>query len=247
MSLKILMIPFSILMILVLSIGFIKPDFSLMQEKKVIYATKLQQQQNAQMLLDNIGALTSSVESQKEAEKFLEDYVPKDLDQDRVIDMLNFLAGQSGVVADGIALEKAEKEEVVDESTLLDEAGVPIVPPYAVKTGTYSAKVTVRGHYENIKEFFGRVAHMNRLHKTRDFSIKTSEKSDETADASILEGSFRADFDYLAPRPVESALNVPVFSRGTFDTNPLGVVSQWVTNTVPLLEKPGTGRANPFQ
>ena len=246
MSLKILMIPFSILMILVLSIGFIKPDWSLMQEKRVMYAGKLQQQQNAQTLLDNIGALTGSVESQKEAEKFLEDYVPKDLDQDRVIDMLNFLAGQSGVVAEGIALEKKEKE-VAAEEPLLDEAGLPIVPPYEVKTNAYSAEVTVKGHYDNIKEFFGRVAHMNRLHKTRDFSIGSLDTNDETIDPSILKGSFRAEFDYLTPRPVESALNVPVFARGTFDTSPLAVVSTWVTNTVPLLEKPSTGRANPFQ
>lgn len=247
MSLKILMIPFSILMILVLSIGFIKPDWSLVQEKRAVHATKLTQQQNAQMLLDNISALASSVESQKEAEKFLEHYVPKDMDQDRVIDMLNFLAGQSGVVADGITLEKVEKEEAIDESLLVDEMGLPIIPPYAVKTSSYKAEIAVRGHYENIKEFFGRVAHMNRLHKTRAFAIGKEESNEESSDPGILKGTFQAEFDYLTPRPVESALNVPVFARGTFDTNPLAAVSTWVTNTVPLLEKPGTGRANPFQ
>jgi Tfp pilus assembly protein PilO len=260
MSLKILMIPFSILMILVLGIGFIKPDYTTMSEKKALYATKLAEQENVRMLMGNIDTLTHSLDSEKEAEDFLQYYIPKDTDQDRVIDMLNFLAAQSGVLTDVISITPVEEDAealAAEQAALTPDpnaidplTGAPIVvlPPYTVKTRSFSADVTVKGKYENIKEFLGRVAHMNRLHKTREFSISTGENNNsETESSDVLTGKFRADFDYLVPRPVESATNVPVFSRGSFTLASLKTLSEWVTNRVPLLEKPSTGRTNPFQ
>jgi tyrosyl-tRNA synthetase len=56
-------------------------------------------------------------------------------------------------------------------------AGVPLVgtPSHVATPKTFSAEIIVKGRYENIKNFFQRVAHMNRTHRTRDFLIKTPE------------------------------------------------------------------------
>lgn len=259
MSLKILMIPFSILMILVLGIGFIKPDYAAIGEKKALYAAKLAEQENIRMLMGNTDTLTRTLEGEKEAEDFLQYYIPQDTDQDRVIDMLNFLAAQSGVLTDGITITPVEEDaealaaEEAAALAVVDPNAVPVdgavvLPPYKVKTRAFSADVTVKGKYENIKEFMGRVAHMNRLHKTRSFSITAGDTEGESEEASdILTGKFQADFDYLVPRPVESAVNIPVFTQGSFNLASLKTLSEWVTNRVPVLEKPTTGRPNPFQ
>lgn len=262
MSVKLLMIPFSIIMVLTIMIGFIKPDIGLLQEKKSAYATKLDQAKNMSDLLNNIDALVAELENKKLAEEFIMDYFPKKIDQGRVIDILNFLASQSGVAVVIMGVEEVEKDEAIVEEAMqntlpivsgeLDATGVPIVPvvSHPIKLKTFSAQVTVKGRYENIKDFFQRLAHMDRMHKTRYFYLEAQEKSDDPDKADetgILVGGFEADFDYFEARPGQNALYVPIFSRGTFDMKAFETMSQWVTEEVPLLEKPETGRPNPFQ
>lgn len=263
MSLKLLMIPFSIIMVLTIMIGFIKPDIGLLQEKKTAYATKLDQAKNMNDLLSNIDALVADLENKRIAEGFVMDYFPKKMDQGRIIDILNFLASQSGVAVVIMGVEEVEKDEAVVEEVVqntlppvsgeLDAAGAPVVPVVVsqpIKLKTFSAKVTVKGRYENIKDFFQRLAHMNRLHKTRYFYLEAQEKSDDVEKADeigILIGGFEADFDYFDARPGQNALYVPLFSRGAFDMTAFEKMSKWVTEDVPVLEKPETGRPNPFQ
>ncbi len=263
MSLKLLMIPFSIIMVLTLLIGFVKPDIAVLQEKKSLYATKLEQAKNMDALLANIDALVTDLNGKNTVASFVRDYVPKKIDQGRVIDMLNFLASQSGVAVVIMNLDQTEKNDGASEDVALntlppvpaelDMTGTVIAPPatsHAVQPKTFSARVTVKGRYENVKDFFQRLAHMDRMHKTRYFYVETPEtnndsgKADETG---ILEGGFEADFDYFDARMNQNALYVPVFSRGVFDMTSFEKMSKWVIEDVPLLEKPVTGRPNPFQ
>ncbi len=259
MRLKILMVPFAILISLVLGIGFIKPDITIMQEKQAILETKLGQSNNMTTLLNNIAALGNDLDSQTESESFLADYLPKTIDQEKVIDKFNFLANQSGVFLVGISFKEAERKEaeiapVEPVSAPLvtgGDIGVPLAPvAQPVITQSFASEVTVKGSYDNVKDFFTRVAHMNRYHQTRKFSLavfhETGDESDSDG-ASTLVGIFEADFDYLPSHKVASALGEPVFMRSTLDTSSLSTVLSWVTNTVPALQSPLTGRPNPFQ
>jgi hypothetical protein len=258
MSFKLLLIPVSIILVLVLMIGFIKPDITLLQEKQTAYETRLDQAKNMDTLLGNIDTLAGSLNDDREIERFVMDYFPQTMDEGRVIDAFNFLATQSGVsvgLMDLQALETAQQEAeaiappVVTPETSDAIVAVPVVQP--VRAKSFSAKVSVKGSYEGIKDFFDRVAHMNRLHKTWDFSLATPEKTAAEAEtndtAGILQGSFEAAFDYVDGQTHQNALYAPVFSRGAFDLTAYQTTSDWVTNVVPSLEKPDAGRPNPFQ
>lgn len=262
MSLKFLMIPSSILITFAIMIGFIRPDIATLQEKKSAHVAMLAKEENMDTLLSNIDALTASLDSEWETERFVIEYLPKQMDQGRVIDIFNYLAAQSGVAVIIMALA-----EVIDETSdrvtdvdsvkpagLTNATGAPVAPPvasYTVRPKTFSARVLVNGQYENIKEFLQRLAHMNRMHKTQNFSIEKQEKAGgadaDQAESGILVGSFEAHFDFFDAHTGYNALSTPIFSKGVFDMSPFEKISRWVTEDVPLLEKPTTGRPNPFQ
>jgi len=237
-------------MVLVIMIGFVKPDITTLQERKVFYATKLEQAQNMNTLLGNIDSLTSSLESQPEQELFIQNYFPKTMDQGRVIDAFNFLAMQSGVAVSLMDLKEVKNERVLEEVVPVD-ASTPTSMGHPAKTRSFSAQVSVKGQYENIKDFFERVAHMNRMHKLWNFSIVTQDKKqtngDESDETGILLGNFEAAFEYFDVQPAQNALYVPVFTRGTFDMESIDATKNWVTSKVPPLERSASGRPNPFR
>ena len=250
MGLKLLVIPGAILIVLVVIIGFVKPDLTVLEEKKNSYEAKLDQSRNMDSLLKNIDSLTASLNNRDEDERFVQNYLPKKMDQGRVIDMFNFLASQSGVAVSIMNLSEVDMNRASVTEVYVDPAAlVPVAP--AVSPESFSVIVTVGGQYENIKDFFQRVAHMNRFHKTRNFSIAASEKNQSGGDkedtTGTLIGKFEADFDYFDVVTGGNALSLPVFSRERFDPGPLDRVTDWITDTVPSLEKPETGRANPFR
>lgn len=253
MRLKLLMVPFSILMVLIIMIAFVKPDISDLTEKKAIYATKLDQEKNMDTLLQHVDTLTSFLDGQHEKEQFLENYFPKAIDEGRVIDAFNYSASQSGVVVSTMNLNEIAMVDVpsnipVDAGASEMPASVQALHP---KVRSFSARVTVKGHYENIKDFFVQVAHMNRMHKTWNFSIATQDKKETDKpvadEQGILLGYFEAAFEYFDTQTAQNALYVPIFAKGSFDVEPLDATSRWVTNSVPPLEKPDSGRPNPFQ
>lgn len=256
MRLKILVVPFSILFALILVIGYIKPDAVALQEKRVLLETKIAQQGNLSLILGNIDTLSQAMEQESTTETFVESFIPETMDQERVIDMFNFLASQSGVFAYVMNMEevqmKTPKEEtiqVVAGTPMVDSMGVPVVVASKPKIRAYSAEVEVRGEYANIRDFFNRLAHMNRLHKMTSFSLvvpKDKPKQDEPV-TGVMTGKFKAEFSYFPVQNIESALNIPVFNRGEFDSIQVQKMRLWADTIVSPLENPETGRPNPFQ
>lgn len=261
MSLKLLMIPFSILMVFILMIFYVKPDIDVLQEKQLTYTTKLDQAKNVDTLLSNINALKSALDNQGETERFVENYFPKAMDEGRVIDALNYLATQSGVAVVLMNLKEVAMTDAAGNQVSAVPAGVPVDASAAAaetasaphpKMKAFSARVSVKGRYENIKDFFGRVAHMNRIHKTWNFSLTADDAPVATdpvkaaEEAGVLTGYFEAAFEYFDVVGSQNAQNIPVFEKGTFDMAPYTTTLSWVTNLVPALEKPSAGRPNPF-
>ncbi len=251
MRLKILIIPLVFLLLLVLVIGFVKPDIDTLQEKMVALETKSNQAKNLASLLRNIDTLTAELNQQSEAEQFVKTYLPANLDQDSVMDKLNFLATQSGVFPDLITMHDVATKAAVDEN------GAPIDTTTSsgkVQMKVYTVQITVKGGYSNIKDFLSRVAHVNRYHKTSLFALKNN-KANQAADPAVtasdsLVGTFEASFDYLPLRSVDSALHAPIFSQAKLDTTKLDATVKWVTSTVPAFSGGATGssvgRPNPF-
>lgn len=250
MSLKILVVPFSILFSLIVVIGFIKPDMSVLQEKKNVLATKTTQLRDMAMLLENISTLSVSLDGQLDSESMLGAYIPKTLDQERVIDMFNYLAAQTGVTVSVMAMQdvmlKVEEEPIVDPAAIMSDS-VVVVPPAKPQTKAFSASVKATGDYARVKDFFHRLAHMNRFHKIQSFSLGVTPVDQGDGDANSLTGTFVSQFDYFPMSKVDTAVNTPVFLKGSFDTAEFDALLAWTSYQVSPLKQPATGRANPFQ
>jgi hypothetical protein len=260
MRFKIFLLPFFIVAALVLVIGYIKPDFDVVMTKREEITSKEAQVANMKAVLENINSLNNSLDTEQEAEQFMYRYLPKSLNQEQVVDAFNFLALQSGLVITEMGLklpqEKIIEEQLIDSSArsfvaggkALDSsnASVPILP---VKAKTFTLKGSVTGPYANIRDFFDRLAHIERFQDVRLFSIEASKKT-EAGKASVsdnLIGTFEAEYGYLPPKPIASALNMPIFLQSNFDFSNVNILLSKITSPVPVLEKGTTGKPNPFQ
>lgn len=253
MRLKIFVVPFSILVSLILVIGYIKPDITILQERQVLLDTKKSQAESMTTLLSNIDTLTATLDAQSDASGLVNAYVPQAMDQERTIDMFNYLASQSGVFVSGMNMSEVVLKGAADEGAVIPDAPLTgTTAPVAVvslrpKVRAYLAEVEVKGSYEGIRDFLHRVSHMNRYHKILSFSVEAA--TDESADATagVLTGKLQSQFDYFPLQQLESALNVPVFSKDVLNTEELSSLISWVSYSVPPLMRPVTGRSNPFQ
>lgn len=253
MHLKLLIVPFLIIMVLVLAIGFIKPDIDAVQRERANLVAKEKQRDSIEAIVQNIQSLTGVLDSKKESEQFISSYFPAKQDHERVIDSLNYSAIQSGVLVESMTIKDVVKEplDAISLDTTVPAEGMSLTPVYqAPVPESFTTTVVVRGSYENIRDFLTRAAHMNRFQKMSLFSIANPKDAEEEIagdNLSNLEGTFTANFDYIAPQEIETALGMSVFEKTSIDMTAVEKALAWVTNLVPQLEKPGTGKPNPFQ
>ena len=264
MRLKVLIVPFFIVMILVLSIGYIKPDIDVLAAKQTKIAADEAQAARIEAIVSNISSLNNSLDTSKEAEMFMYRYLPATLAQEQAIDTFNFLALQSGVIIANMKLaqppDKAVAEPLIDPAasafiaggTGSADADTPLpVPPVIVKTFILTGNVA--GSYENIKAFFDRLAHTERFQEVRSFSLATAEKTGPATGnaaqepAASLTGVFEAEYGYLPPQALASALSMPIFSQSKFDFSSVNSLLSTIADPVPTLEKGEAGKPNPFQ
>lgn len=261
MRFKIFLLPFFIVAALVLVIGYIKPDFDVVTAKREEIVFKEAQVANMKAVLENINSLNNSLDTEQAAEQFMYRYLPKNLNQEQIVDAFNFLALQAGLVITKMELklpqEKAAEEQLIDPAArsfvaggkAFGDSGAPIaIPPVKAKTFTFKGSIT--GHYVNIKDFFDRLAHIERFQNVRLFSIEASEKTEEEKSAAAgdnLVGTFEVEYGYLPSRPIVSALDIPIFLKSNFDFSNVNVLLSKITSPVPVLEKGTTGKPNPFQ
>lgn len=261
MRFKIFLLPFFIVVTLVLIIGYIKPDFDVVIMKREKIISKEAQVANMKAVLENINSLNNSLDTEQAAEQFMYRYLPKNINQEQVVDAFNFLALQSGLVITKMELklpqEKATEEQLIAPAArsfvaggkALGDSNVP-APIHLAKAKTFTFQGSVTGHYTNIKDFFDRLAHIERFQNVHLFSIESFEKKEDEKDKASgdnLIGTFEVEYGYLPSRPIVSALDIPIFLQSNFDFSNVNILLSRITSPVPILEKGTTGKPNPFQ
>lgn len=263
MSLKILILPTFIILEVIIAIGYIKPNIDDILAKQSEIQVAQESSAQVDTITGNIQAIGQSVSSRPEAISFVEKYYPKVLDEERVVDMFNYLAQQSGMIVTGLKVEANEEVKVVDtvyndaintgstpeEATLMAEAAALAAPK------SYTASVTVIGAYANVKDFFTKVHHADRLHMIEQFTVESREQDPSQAEeeaargiqSNFLVGTLRATFPYVGQQRTGDALNDPVFQAAAFDFTSADKVISFVTNPLPTLEGGQGGRENPFE
>ncbi|MFZ1720847.1 MAG: hypothetical protein WAU28_05920 [Candidatus Moraniibacteriota bacterium] len=280
MSLKVLFIPFSLILVLVLSIGYIKPDYDAFLVKGMSVDAAQQQLNQMEQRLGNIKAISGDFASAstealggKNADEVLVDqYVPEVVDQERVVDAFNYLAGQSGILVSSITLEKppvtaiAPKEEAMSSQAILiggagtANAGVPLDQMITLKATypepkVYQATVALSTDYASFLDLFSRIYHMNRENEVKSFSLK---KDAETKDdkgnplpSDTLSGSLVVSFMYYPGLSTTSMQNIealPIFNTAKLDTKAIDAIRMKTVSEVlpPLTVSSFSARENPF-
>jgi hypothetical protein len=263
MSLKILILPTFIILEVIIAIGYIKPNIDGILGKQIEIQTAKDDLSKVDSVIANIQTVGRSIASRAEAVSFIEKYYPKKLDEERVVDMFNFLAQQSGIIVTGVVVT-ADPEIKVGDAVYNDAVNSGVTPETATLMAeaatlaapkSYTAKVTVIGGYTNIKDFFSKIHHSDRLHETDEFAIEYRKqdpnKAEEEAAVGIqnnfLIGTLRAKFPYVGQQQAGNALNDPLFQSSTFNFKPAEQVISFVTNPLPPLEGGQGGRENPFE
>lgn len=263
MSLKILVLPTFIILEVIIAIGYIKPNIDGILAKQIEIQTAKDDLSKVDSVISNIQTIGRSIASRAEAVSFVEKYYPKKLDEERVVDMFNFLAQQSGIIVTGVTVTADPEIQIADtvyndavnngvtpeEATLMAEAATLAAPK------SYTAKVTVIGGYANIKDFFSKIHHSDRLHDTAEFTIEERKQDPNKAEAeaavgiqsNFLIGTLKAKFPYVGQQQVGNALNDPLFQSSTFNFKTAEQTISFVTNPLPTLESGQGGRENPFE
>lgn len=280
MSLKILFVPFSLILVLVLLIGYVKPDYDALLEKQVVVDAAQQQLNQMETRLGNIQSISSDFASAssdalggKNADEVLVDsYVPESVDQERVVDTFNYLAGQSGISLSSVTIEKpaivavaAQEAEMSSQAVLLGGAGtavtgVPLDQTMALRATypgpkSYQATFAFSTDYASFLTFFNRIYRMNRENEVKSFSLKKdAEKTDEKGnpvESDALSGSLVVSFMYypgLSTSGIQNVEALPIFTAGKLDTKAVDAIRQKMeSDEVPSLTVGDfSARENPF-
>lgn len=253
-----------IVALIFVALNFIRPTILSILDKRTAKEAKMAELRTVEATRASIGALAESRAAllAEDRGRMAIEYLPLASDQDRVLDVLNYLSVQAGASITGVSFTESPAQQQpqqiqppMDQASLdlLASGIVPPMPPQAPLPRSFTVTVSITGTYESLKSFMEKVTNANRLHKVSSFSIteKTEEASADDPAAPVtpsgfLEGIFEADFAYLPEESYENAYLHPVFASGAFDTAALDRLST-MKSDVPMLVEPSTsGRSNPF-
>jgi Tfp pilus assembly protein PilO len=269
MKLKILIVPLMVILAIYVFIAFVKPDYDSLMAKRTTLEQKKAEFARLETLQSNINSLTSNLDQNKELEDFALRFYPLELEQERVIDAFNFLASQTGPVITGMDIKEVleQKEDPATQSAsalnlepgLSEEGRPPVIdgaPPMLIYTpadpNSFTAKVSLKGNYDNIKSFFAEMYRLDRMHDVKMITVGVDTKEAATTDgepappSDLLVATFEARFDYVDDKDNKTALGAPIFSKSSFDMDQAAKLKAWAETSIPVLNVDQAGRANPF-
>lgn len=263
MSLKKLSFPIFMVVTIFLGVFWVRPVVMSVLGKRDELAARNADLRAIGMTEQNLDSLFASRESLlgTDAGRAVYEYLPKSVSQERVVDIFNYYAMQSGAVINKITFEDDSKvaadlanSGLVTEGMQPDSSGTTaeLVPPTPPTPNSFTLRADIQGSYESIGSFLREVSHPGRSHELVSFSIEkkvtvgVDANGQPAPDSGILSGSFSAKFFYLPEKQYPRGYLLPVFNGSAFN---LGSVSELIAKekSVPALSEPGnTGRVNPF-
>ncbi len=269
MNVKLLFFPLSITIAIAVFVFYVKPEVDVVMTNRSTLVEKGDFSTSIKQKIQNIGSLESDLNANKENESLVMRYLPSMRDDDRVVDGINFLASQSGLLLTSVKIEKVATEtqaaasagpEVglasgsgivplvgggVDIAAVKSEAIVPSVPKLM------KVSVTMVGTYESIRDVATKISHTDHF---QNFSMLSIERSSSTADASsdqpsnpnILNASMSVNYAYLPQTKAKGNYNRPILDQTAFDYGSVQRLKQYMSAPVPNMEIGASGTSNPF-
>lgn len=109
---KLLLLPLSLVIVIAVSVFWIKPEISLVLATKKSIAESEARLEKTNEVIGNIGALDRSLNENAGNERLTEKYLPKEGSDDRILDQANFLASESGLLLSSAKLERVSNKAV---------------------------------------------------------------------------------------------------------------------------------------
>lgn len=261
MSLKLFLFPTLIVLSVILIIWYIKPDVETILTQQETERTKQGELQNVERIGENIKSLTVVLDQKNDTEKLVKRYYPEKIDQERSLDVINFLAQQTGVVLSGVAMAENPRVQEVTPS-----AEVANADPFAAASDataatesvtaapeSYRAQIRVMGTYPNLRNFFDRLYRTDRMRVVNEFSIGQLLESERVQDgqeiipADFLIATLSLDFFYTSVANAGNALHQELFKQNTLELGAANQLVDFVNSPVGDLAPAVAGRPNPFQ
>ena len=255
MKLKILFFPLALILCIVVFIWYIKPEFGKMRSNNANLENKGKELADLIEKEKNVSDLIANLDAQPEKEKIALGYLPQYERQEKIIDLLNFLAGESLLAVSNISVQKASPVKVISGNPEGDKAQNMNMP----QLSETSASVSMAGSYENIKNYLGYIFAFGQMNSVESVSISKvsagesegeagENESGSNSGAAILKADIGIKFNYMAPVVSVSGFNDPVFSRSEFDFSIVDEINKTTERgkIVPGIVVDGKGRPNPF-
>lgn len=232
--------------------GFVKPlvdSVMVKWEEREVKMTELDAMRRTRENFDRLVNERNELFGSERGESLLE-YLPTALEQERLLDMTNYVALQSGVVLQNAVFDKRKGSTTAVREVANVKKGT-VLPPPTPQPDSFSVTVDFIGSYESARDFLIRLTDSGRYGIIRKFSIEREPKrSDETGTvvvSELLSGAMTFEIFYLPERTYPTAYLLPIFSSGSFDSRTLDALIEKSGGRIPPIPSGnGAGRANPF-
>ena len=261
MRLKILFFPFSLSIALAVALLYVKPGIDTAMATRDQLNQKQATLDDLNQKVQNISNLAGDLDAHGEYESLALRYAPNEQKHDRMIDMLNFLATQSGVALTSIDLQKVA-EDKKDPSAVPEpptpsasmaaamSSPMPTQPqtPKVIPLKMVDARLSLTGGYENIKDFLNKLLHSDSFQEFRSVSLSAADKDSSAPDSSsdLLSASITTRFSYLPVSGNAATSSPELFTQSKLDFSSLEKLKGFISSPVADLEVGNTGKTNPF-
>ena len=275
MKVKLLLFPLSIVIALAVGVFWIQPEISSVLALRTQDAEVVARLVQMDQVIANIDTLDRSLAENDGDRQFVEIYLPKVGSDDSIIDEVNFLAGESGIllvstglkpvssdIAKAAALQvqaESERAEVASNSpgSLLNTGSVASPELVFTKSSpdarlrSIEVSVSALGKYDQIKSFADRLYHANHFQKFVSLDITQKPQgqlgSESASTASdVLSADMILQFGVLPATVVSSGVLLDTFQSPAFKVSVVQDLRARVTNELPQLDAVPAERPNPF-
>lgn len=270
MKIKLLMVPSIIVLAIVLGIWLIYPAYSngstgVKDRKDQLQAEKLK--------LDSIlgrsgnaSKLSSQLESLQIDRDALYEFVPVDMKESEIIDNLNKMASDSGLLVYGISISQPKLEVASVEvpatmgSTSIDPnnpmGNVDVNAIVLPKVKNFETDMQISGNYEQVKGFlekvdvFARHGNVTSIFLKKGLSttsVSSADPADDMTSLDVLTANLKLTFNILEKAKLsEGNIADPIFSSSNLDTKVISQIKAQYSNAALKLDIGQTGKPNPF-
>lgn len=258
MKLKILITPIVFIAVVVLSIWYIKPTTDEWMAKRKILENKQVFTQEIKAKSEKVSVWKKTLEGDVADQNVIFNYVPKEAKEEEIIDNLNSMASESGVILNNVSLIFLKDLSVGNEPVPVAVGNIDSSATLSPDEEIMDSQLTENnievdmdafGEYDNLKSFLDKTSSFRRFNKLGSLKISMNDAS-SSADAStkgLLLAKISFVFNYAKDgSTLVTSINDGVFGEESLDMSIAKSIEDTKSVATKSLSVGQFGRANPF-